>query len=52
MIKEEPRSPHPPNNNHLTPAPTSPPRSPPQGIDYDEWLGGLKKNKQWHVEVY
>ncbi|GMH62108.1 hypothetical protein TrRE_jg6975 [Triparma retinervis] len=23
-----------------------------KGIDYDEWLGGLKKNKQWHVEVY
>jgi len=21
-------------------------------IDYDEWLKGLKKNKQWHVEVY
>merc|ERR1712157_554604 len=23
-----------------------------KGIDYDEWLKGLKKNKQWHVEVY
>ncbi|GMH86771.1 hypothetical protein TrST_g13166 [Triparma strigata] len=23
-----------------------------KGIDYDEWLAGLKKNKQWHVEVY
>jgi ferredoxin--NADP+ reductase len=23
-----------------------------KNIDYDEWLGGLKKNKQWHVEVY
>ncbi|GMI48272.1 hypothetical protein TrCOL_g8992 [Triparma columacea] len=23
-----------------------------KSIDYDEWLGGLKKNKQWHVEVY
>jgi len=21
-------------------------------IDYDEWIKGLKKNKQWHVEVY
>jgi ferredoxin--NADP+ reductase len=21
-------------------------------IDYDGWLKGLKKNKQWHVEVY
>lgn len=21
-------------------------------IEYDEWLKGLKKNKQWHVEVY
>eukprot|EP00563_Minutocellus_polymorphus_P001037 CAMPEP_0181038902 /NCGR_PEP_ID=MMETSP1070-20121207/10177_1 /TAXON_ID=265543 /ORGANISM="Minutocellus polymorphus, Strain NH13" /LENGTH=420 /DNA_ID=CAMNT_0023116705 /DNA_START=24 /DNA_END=1286 /DNA_ORIENTATION=+ len=21
-------------------------------IDYGEWLKGLKKNKQWHVEVY
>ena len=21
-------------------------------IDYDEWLGGLKTKKQWHVEVY
>jgi hypothetical protein len=21
-------------------------------IDYDEWLKGLKKSKQWHVEVY
>merc|ERR1712230_336315 len=21
-------------------------------LDYDEWLGGLKKNGQWHVEVY
>jgi len=23
-----------------------------KGIDYDEWFKGLKKNKQWHVEVY
>jgi ferredoxin--NADP+ reductase len=23
-----------------------------KSIDYDEWLGGLKKSKQWHVEVY
>ena len=23
-----------------------------KNIDYDEWLKGLKKNKQWHVEVY
>ena len=23
-----------------------------KGIDYDEWIKGLKKNKQWHVEVY
>jgi len=23
-----------------------------KGIDYKEWVGGLKKNKQWHVEVY
>ena len=23
-----------------------------KGIDYDEWSKGLKKNKQWHVEVY
>jgi len=23
-----------------------------KGIDYDEWLKGLKKAKQWHVEVY
>jgi len=23
-----------------------------KGIDYDEWLKGLKTNKQWHVEVY
>jgi len=23
-----------------------------KGIEYDEWLKGLKKNKQWHVEVY
>lgn len=23
-----------------------------KGLDYDEWLKGLKKNKQWHVEVY
>jgi len=23
-----------------------------KGIDYDEWLKGLKKSKQWHVEVY
>ena len=21
-------------------------------IDYDEWIKGLKKKKQWHVEVY
>merc|ERR1711878_212849 len=21
-------------------------------IDFDSWLKGLKKNKQWHVEVY
>jgi len=21
-------------------------------VDYDEWLKGLKKKKQWHVEVY
>jgi len=23
-----------------------------KGLDYDEWLKGLKKNGQWHVEVY
>jgi ferredoxin--NADP+ reductase len=23
-----------------------------KGLDYDEWLKGLKNNKQWHVEVY
>jgi ferredoxin--NADP+ reductase len=23
-----------------------------KGLDYDEWLKGLKKKKQWHVEVY
>jgi len=23
-----------------------------KGLVYDEWLKGLKKNKQWHVEVY
>jgi len=23
-----------------------------KGLDYDEWSKGLKKNKQWHVEVY
>jgi ferredoxin--NADP+ reductase len=23
-----------------------------KGIDYDSWLKGLKKSKQWHVEVY
>jgi len=23
-----------------------------KGINYDEWLKGLKKSKQWHVEVY
>jgi len=23
-----------------------------KGIDYKEWIGGLKKKKQWHVEVY
>merc|ERR1712178_378685 len=22
-----------------------------KGIDYDDWLKGLKKTKQWHVEV-
>jgi len=21
-------------------------------VNYDEWLKGLKKAKQWHVEVY
>jgi ferredoxin--NADP+ reductase len=21
-------------------------------VDYDAWLKGLKKSKQWHVEVY
>mmetsp|Transcript_11603 Transcript_11603/g.25417 ORF Transcript_11603/g.25417 Transcript_11603/m.25417 type:complete len:215 (-) Transcript_11603:61-705(-) len=23
-----------------------------KGIEYDQWLKGLKKAKQWHVEVY
>jgi len=23
-----------------------------KGLDYDEWIKGLKKSKQWHVEVY
>ena len=23
-----------------------------KGLDYDEFLAKLKKNKQWHVEVY
>ena len=23
-----------------------------KGIKYEEWLEGLKKNGQWHVEVY
>jgi len=23
-----------------------------KGLDYAEWIGGLKKNGQWHVEVY
>ena len=23
-----------------------------KGLSYDEWLKGLKANKQWHVEVY
>jgi len=23
-----------------------------KGVDYDAWLKGLKKSKQWHVEVY
>merc|ERR1712154_397427 len=23
-----------------------------KNIDFDTWLKGLKKNKQWHVEVY
>jgi len=23
-----------------------------KGIDFDDWLKGLKKGKQWHVEVY
>jgi len=23
-----------------------------KGVDYDEWLKGLKSSKQWHVEVY
>jgi len=23
-----------------------------KGISYEEWLAGLKKNGQWHVEVY
>jgi len=23
-----------------------------KGLDYDQWLKGLKKSKQWHVEVY
>jgi hypothetical protein len=23
-----------------------------KGIKYDEWLTKLRKNNQWHVEVY
>merc|ERR1712244_186910 len=23
-----------------------------KGLDYSEWISGLKKAKQWHVEVY
>ena len=23
-----------------------------QGLDYDEWLNGLKEAGTWHVEVY
>lgn len=23
-----------------------------KGLDYEEWLKGLKEKKQWHVEVY
>jgi ferredoxin--NADP+ reductase len=23
-----------------------------KGLNYDEWLKGLKGKKQWHVEVY
>jgi len=23
-----------------------------KGIDYEEWTKGLKKKKQWRVEVY
>ena len=23
-----------------------------KGVDYDEFMEGLKKNGQWHVEVY
>jgi ferredoxin--NADP+ reductase len=23
-----------------------------KGLDYEEWLKGLKSKKQWHVEVY
>ena len=23
-----------------------------KGINFNEWLKGLKKGKQWHVEVY
>merc|ERR1712078_717154 len=23
-----------------------------KGLNYEEWLKGLKKNGQWHVEVY
>jgi ferredoxin--NADP+ reductase len=23
-----------------------------KGLNYEDWLKGLKKNKQWHVEVY
>ena len=23
-----------------------------KGINYDEWLKNLRKNNQWHVEVY
>jgi len=23
-----------------------------KGLNYEEWLKGLKAKKQWHVEVY
>jgi ferredoxin--NADP+ reductase len=23
-----------------------------KGLEYDEWIKGLKEKKQWHVEVY